>query len=280
MKLKFKAIFTALALALTLGLSLIPAAAEEADAALFEAADPTAVGESEPNEGGNNAAGASGETVNENGSTAEADGGTHTNEPGASTQESSAPDAEASGTDADMAVSNVSEGTGGDAGASEKDKTNISEDNTLSRIGAIISEHAPTATSLLAAIVSLVIALSYKTGLLPMLRDALGTMGSALAKLKESASEESEQAKKISEALEARLEAAESGIDKLESLGEKLCSREGKEGDVLKVMSEQVELLYDVFMQSSLPEYKKERIGERIAAMRASLSNEEEKNEA
>lgn len=135
-----------------------------------------------------------------------------------------------------------------------------------------LSEHAPAIMSAFAAIASVILAFCYGKGLLPMLKDALGGMLSAVGSLKTSVSENDGKLKEVSEALARRLEAAEESIGRITELTAALSEIGDGRADVITVMSEQVELLYDVFMQSSLPEYKKERIGERIASMKSRLA--------
>ena len=47
--------------------------------------------------------------------------------------------------------------------------------------------------------------------------------------------------------------------------------------DTRVILSAQVDMLYDIFMTSALPQYQKDAVGERIAAMRgALLKNDDE----
>ena len=42
------------------------------------------------------------------------------------------------------------------------------------------------------------------------------------------------------------------------------------------IMSTQIDLLHDIFMSSSLPYYRKEEVGERVAEMKRALTAAEE----
>lgn len=147
--------------------------------------------------------------------------------------------------------------------------------------GAVMSRSAEI-TSALAAITSIILAILMKRGLTPMLKDALATLAGAVGKLRDGVSESEQHAKEISAALADRLSAAERTVnalsDTVSALEEKRAS-EGEEQmlreDILTVMSAEVELLYDVFMSSALPQYKKDEVGERFAAMRKRLGYRE-----
>ena len=48
------------------------------------------------------------------------------------------------------------------------------------------------------------------------------------------------------------------------------------ENSVREILLSQIDLLYEVFMNSSLPQYEKDRIGEMVAAMKKNASEESE----
>ena len=50
---------------------------------------------------------------------------------------------------------------------------------------------------------------------------------------------------------------------------------EKKAADLRRLLGVQIDLLHDIFMSSSLPEYKKEEVGERIRSMKKELSSDE-----
>ena len=134
-----------------------------------------------------------------------------------------------------------------------------------------VAEHSAEIGSITAAVASILLAFSMKRGLAPMLKDALGKMLGALGKL-------GEDVEKNESALSSRLEAAERTVEKLsEAVGslEKRSESDEEEQamreDVLTVMSAQIELLYDIFMSSALPQYKKDAVGERVSEMRKQL---------
>ena len=53
-------------------------------------------------------------------------------------------------------------------------------------------------------------------------------------------------------------------------------SLESERRVIRALMSEEVELLGDIFMSSSLPDYKKEEVGVRLNKLRETIKNEEQ----
>ena len=84
--------------------------------------------------------------------------------------------------------------------------------------------------------------------------------------------EESENiARSVTEALEHRLKDAEDSLVKIEALTARLAEVQRDGGEVRTVMEKQVELLLTLFMNSSLPEYKKADIRKMIDEMKVSV---------
>ncbi len=165
----------------------------------------------------------------------------------------------------------------------------VSADNGESRevnifqecFGAVKS-HSTELLSALAFAGSLIIAFTYKKGLLPTIKKSIGAIGAAVCEIKESDSASNLLQEKISKELEDGLKALSEYI---KSVDEKLVIYE----QILKnlntgatqaekteaVISEQVSLLYDVFMFSSIPEYQKDAIGHRVEKMRKLIAEKE-----
>ena len=141
-----------------------------------------------------------------------------------------------------------------------------------------VKEHSDTIFSALTLIGSLVLAFTYKKGLLPALGASLGKIGDSV--------------KKISDATEASITKSEGAIididtrvqdikDLFERLDEKVADlntklvavdEERERGEMTRIlMRSQIDMLYDIFMTSSLPQYSKDAVGEKIAAMKLLL---------
>ena len=136
---------------------------------------------------------------------------------------------------------------------------------------------APEITSLLAFIGSLIIILSYKNGFLPLVSDGIKALASGVKSISEKTdaleygSEEFKNkiAEKIekSEILLAKIEGS------LEDLEARLSSRESEQkerAELKRVLLAETEMLYEVFMSAALPQYLKDSVGEKMAAIRRS----------
>lgn len=152
------------------------------------------------------------------------------------------------------------------------------EDNPFSLLWCGVKDYATEIFCALTFIASLFLSYAYKRGLLPTVSGAIGTLSTLVSKIKESTEREGEKSDAMSEAfasfLEKTKEALEKSDDKLQTISDKLRAldeRQGEQDGFKTVLEGQVELLYDVFMSSSLPQYKKDEIGERVAKMKEAL---------
>lgn len=149
-----------------------------------------------------------------------------------------------------------------------------------------LTAHSSEILSALTFVGSVTIAFTYKKGLLPRLSGALTKIGGSVSALTEETEkslgtlgaefdfvkERAEETEKLCMLLSDRLASLS---DKLDSVGESK-----SENDKFKViMSSQVDMLYEIFMQSSLPQYAKDSVGEKIAAMKAAISGGESDND-
>ena len=142
--------------------------------------------------------------------------------------------------------------------------------------------HSDKILSALAFVSSLILAFIYRKGVLPLIKGGLNAIGTTVDKLKEETEKASEVSEKSIIAAKAKLEAAEGSMaaltEKLALLEEELSSlreEEAKLGDVKLVLESQTELLYEIFMSSSIPAYLKESVGERVLAMKKQLCGKE-----
>ena len=158
-------------------------------------------------------------------------------------------------------------------------------ENAFELVYAFFEAHSAEIFSLLAFVGSLAVAILYKKGMIPALAGALGSVGKAVSGLREDSGsaisalieQGGDMLAKIGVTEKTLAETAEG----LSALCEKLESadEQGREISGIKtVILAQIDLLYDIFMASSLPQYKKDTIGERVADMKRSLearNNEE-----
>lgn len=160
----------------------------------------------------------------------------------------------------------------------------IDTENVFETLFIKVKNHAGEICSALALIASLILAYCYKCGLMPIIQNALSAISNVLSGIEKGADESNRASAEAISALKDRLERAEELIEKLgenmdtlvEDLRVRTLEAKGSE-DTRVILSAQVDMLYDIFMTSALPQYQKDTVGERIAAMRgALLKNDDE----
>ena len=151
-------------------------------------------------------------------------------------------------------------------------------DNALYEIYESIRENSDKLLSLCSFIGTLLIALTYKKGLVPGLKRVTASVTDALSSIKDEAEKTETATKDYGQRLDSLSAKTEEIANSLKALENDLSPEKAdKERRLLyTVMNGQMELLYDIFMYSSLPEYKKEEVGTRISKMKEVLKNEDE----
>ena len=158
----------------------------------------------------------------------------------------------------------------------------IVEENLFSRVYSEVSEYAGEILCAMTFAGSLVLAFAYKKGLLPLVEGSLLAISNSVSKIKESTKETQDQGARFGESIESGINGTK---ELLESLEEKISSldlalkkkldrekNEAFEREKLQiVVKAQIDMLYDVFMSSALPQYQKDAVGERIAKMKEAL---------
>ena len=195
--------------------------------------------------------------------------GAYADESGAATANEAVPDTEIS--EADTAING-------------KETSQADTDITAAILEAI-DEHSGEILSLLAFVGSIILALVYKLGLTPLVRGALSSMLNSLGVLKASVEASDSKCSGAVSVLEERIAATEGIVNRLDeaiaATTEAIKAEEansGERADMRLIMQMQINMLYDIFMTSALPQYQKDAVGERISAMNKLLtarSNEE-----
>lgn len=170
-----------------------------------------------------------------------------------------------------------------DEGAEEITKEQ-SEENLFSKVYEEVASYASEILCGLTLVGSLTLAVAYKKGLLPLVEKSLLAIGNAVSGIKESTKESAEAGSRLKDNIEKRLtvasETLEALADKIGSLDKALsASLEGDAKSRLEakelrlVVDTQIDMLYDIFMSSALPQYQKDAVGERIAKMKEAMAN-------
>ena len=150
--------------------------------------------------------------------------------------------------------------------------------NPFAEVYAYVCDHADNIFSSLAFIGSIAIAFVYKKGLMPALSSALGNLRASVKTIIDTAEKTLAGSENAYADFKSNMELIGKGLDTLcisvAELDQRLAASE-KQADEAKamktIMSAQVDMLYSIFMSSSLPQYSKDAVGERISEMKAAL---------
>ncbi len=163
--------------------------------------------------------------------------------------------------------------------ASAEDTEELAEKSVFGQIFEAAKAHTAEIFSALTLVGSCALAFSYKNGLLPTLKKGVGGIGGAVSEIKNSSLKTAEAAEALGQAAKDGLEGLEravNGIDnRMSEIRERLEALEKDDAAreiIDATISEQVSLLYDIFMFSSMPEYQKEAVGRRMEKMRALIA--------
>lgn len=169
------------------------------------------------------------------------------------------------------------------ASAATEESTNIqSEATVFDKIYSEVSEYAGEILCAMAFIGSVILAFAYKKGLLPIVKSSLIGIGNAVGKMKDSVNRSTVMGEELNTRLTVGFESAEHVLtalrEKVEALESALAQKLSDEADhshrtemLCLILNAQIDMLYDVFMCSALPQYQKDAIGERMATMKGAL---------
>lgn len=154
--------------------------------------------------------------------------------------------------------------------------------NIFDEIYGVMEENADKIFSILAFVGTIIVSVGYKSGLLPLLRDALSKLKASIDNVKaegelNKALTESKMSE-ISKAIEdinSSIESSNGQLKKIEwqfdsceqLMAERKCMR--------AILENQIDMLYAIFMSSALPQYQKDEIGTKIQEMREELASYE-----
>ncbi len=164
----------------------------------------------------------------------------------------------------------------------DADPESLTEANPFEEIYNLGLENADKIFSVLAFLGTLIVGIGYKSGFLPLLRDALSKLKNAIDTAKEENDRNTVFTAEKMQALTAEVKSIGQTLDKQGKEIERIQWQfEGydalvKERQALRLTLEgQMDMLYAIFMQSTLPKYQKDEIGERISKLREELKSYE-----
>lgn len=156
--------------------------------------------------------------------------------------------------------------------------TNIADENFFVILYDEFMEHADDVFALLAFIGTLIVGVSYKKGLLPMItRTTLG-IKDAVERARSATSDQNADTRGALTSLDEKLTAADGKVtaicDRMATLESELSELRSDKDDRAAyklILKSQVDMLYDIFMASAIPQYQKDAVGARICQMREEL---------
>ena len=173
------------------------------------------------------------------------------------------------------AASATSDGAVANEATVESAPTENAESNVFEELYAAASEFSGEIASALAFLGSLIVAVAYKRGLMPTVKSGIGAIGGAVSQLKDSTESYSKHQDELLAEFTDRLSRAEEILEKfgdaIEEIAEK--TEDGKHAaedraNMKALMSAQIDMLYDIFMTSSLPQYQKDAVNQRVKEMK------------
>ena len=186
------------------------------------------------------------------------------------------------GTYTDNAPDKNTENLENELGDNAEDTDIEDRKNSFEKIYDAAMAHVSEILSLAAFIGSLICAVIYKSGLMPLIEKGLGGIKNAAQKIKE-ATDRAECDNKASlgyindkmceleMAISEMQETVKSATKAMESSVEARAHQARIDG----LLSGELDMLYDIFMSSALPEYEKARVGERVAKLKEELNSDE-----
>lgn len=154
--------------------------------------------------------------------------------------------------------------------------------NIFAEMYAVAEENADKIFSALAFIGTLIVGATYKSGLLPLLSDALAKLKGTLDGIKtENEKYESlsgERIASINDSIDQIAKTIDGAVEKIRDIDERLSEYEltlGERESMKTILEGQIDMLYSIFMTSALPQFEKEEIGNRITRMREELNSYE-----
>ena len=161
----------------------------------------------------------------------------------------------------------------------------ISEESVFDELYAWALENADKILSMLAFIGSILTVIAYKKGLLPTLSAALKSIKKSSEELLKKSEDSILGTEKTLGMLTDKFAGYENALDSLsatvDSLNQRLMSAEDAQKTELLIKDvtlAEIDMLYEIFISSSLPQYAKDAISEKVSKMKKSLEVTE-KNE-
>lgn len=155
------------------------------------------------------------------------------------------------------------------------------EENYFSILFSEIGEHLSPILSAVSALLAAIVALGYKKGLLPLLKSGLGAIGAATKEWGQAAEDYGKEAKEICEIANNSVQFIEKQIEKMDGALKTIENRlavldeQTVKGETTNTLLRgQLDMLLDIFLCSSLPQFEKDRVSQRAEQLKRLLEKE------
>ena len=174
-------------------------------------------------------------------------------------------------------VADVTECTAEDNTASLTDD----EESVFTLAYELLVTNADEIFSAVTFIISLALMIIYKKGMMPTLESGVRSLAAGVRGIGERASEIKDSTDAFANNIAERLASAENTLatlaDSLKQLNFTLDEREKNSysaDDLTTVMLAEIDMLYEIFASAELPQYLKDRVGEKVSDMKRKLEGE------
>jgi len=157
------------------------------------------------------------------------------------------------------------------------------EENAAAELYGLILDNSDKIFSALAFFSSLVLAFLYKKGMIPIINTGLSAIKKSTDSFENTASDALTKTEETLSFLTDKFASCVNAVEGISAYVDELTARldgikeEKNSIEVFKtVMLSQIDMLYEIFMNSALPQYSKEALGEKIADMKKSIKVGEE----
>ena len=161
----------------------------------------------------------------------------------------------------------------------ENEEPTAEDGNLFAELYEYVKQNADNIFSALAFAASVVLALIYKKGLMPALTSSLGNLRASVKTIGETAERALAESEGAYTGVKKSIDLVGEGLDALcitvGELESRLAASEEEANDakaIKTILAAQIDMLYNIFMSSSLPQYSKDAVGERIREMKAALA--------
>ena len=150
-----------------------------------------------------------------------------------------------------------------------------------------LGAHLSEILSALCVLSGLLIAFCYKRGLLPLIKSGLSAIGAATKEWGENAESFGAEAKEICKNANSYIQTVGEKTEEIEkhlcAIEERLKSFEGLCGDSERVkdaLGGQMDMLLEIFLSSSLPQFEKDRVTKKLDTLKQSIAAPAEAEES